>query len=452
MNRLSFIKLCTLAIIACAFAVSTANAQLSRPVEIDCTSSLIVIGDTTQSPLDEGSINGLFTSRFLAEVGEKLAERFGEDVAAAELTPSSVRFSYQGAEKGPGRVALLLVRSRLPNASNEDVQKEHIQKLRAEAPKIARDMLVENAYEFFNNAHEFHLREQRERLAQLRGVSDMLQAKLDALQQMRKESGFDAIESSESLKGVYHELTNRQRHDRMKRLAVQAKREAVEKQIEEISVRAEKDFNSAESRLLEQVKALAEAKQEHLAEAKRALEGSPDQIQSLRKLILEKEKAVTIAQQRYDAGNVTANDLELLKSSLAEAHYKLEHTKSELEQRARQAESAAMQARVAFLQASAQQKHSRSGGQISELNRMLTQLAIESDDAKAYRVVVEEELDQLQSQIRDLESNEAEAKKIDLQTRRLTKQLEAVENMRMQLELEADLPTKRDFKIMPWGP
>lgn len=425
------ISLCsTLLVVALIAAPATHGEEY-------CTSSLIVIGDTTQSPLDEGSINALFTSRFIANVAEKLADQ--HECETSEVTPAMIRFHYQSAEQGPGRVAVLAMEF-------DQLPEELIAKIKTNAPDIAREMLVESAHQFFNKAHEFHSQDQREHLDRLTNLSQTLQKKIDALQQLQKDSGYDAIESSDSLKGVYHELTNRQRQDRMKRLAVQAKRESVEKQVEKLTrmLSEQREMMTKQHHAAAQARAEIAKQQELAGSLREKLRRLEAEYQSKRQ---ELETAATEHGDDHPSIAAQKSELEQQRATLHELMKKYREQMS----KAAQIESEATQNVHARLQAE-QAEMSKSNNQLAQLNQMLTQLAIESDESRAYRQVIEEELDRLQSQIHELENNEAEAKKIDFQMRRLTKQLETVENMRLQLELEAEMPTKREFKIMPWGP
>lgn len=417
-----------------------AVALLAAPAthgEEYCTSSLIVIGDTTQSPLDEGSINALFTSRFIANVADKLANEF--ECETSEVTPAMVRFHYQGAEQGPGRVAVLAMQF-------EQLPEQLTEKIKTNAPDIAREMLVESAHQFYDKAHEFHSQDQREHLDRLTNLSQTLQKKIDALQQLHKERGYEAIESSDSLKGVYHELTNRQRQDRMKRLAVQAKRESVEKQVEKLTHMLSEQRKAQTKHHEAAAQARAEiAQQQALASSLR---------EKLRRLEAEhqskRQKLEEDATEHGDDHPSIAAQKSELEQQRATLHELMKKYREQMS-KAAQIESEKTQHVHARLQAE-QGEMSKSNTQLAQLNQMLTQLAIESDESRAYRQVMEEELQRLQDRIRELENNETEGKKIDFQMRRLTKQLETVENMRLQLELEAEMPTKREFKIMPWGP
>lgn len=400
-----------------------------------CSSSLIIIGDTTQSPLDEGSINALFTSRFIAQVAEKLAEKHQWD--ANELTPSMIRFQYQGAKEGPGRVATLLIHF-------ENISEEISEKVRTDAPQVARDMLVENAYEFFEVAHQYQANENMDRLKNLKAARNDIRERLEETQRIRREIDGGAIESSEPLKQVYLDLRTQQLQDRMKLLANRAKREAVEKQIEKFGLESEQ-----KTKQLTEKRETARL-QDSIARSEERKRALIEQQTGLKMALADKENQLAALK---DSRGDKSPKIELVQaelSQLKQAHELIEDKLRKESSSKQRADIDRLNTEAMFLRFAEQQ--SQSSKQLAQLNQMLTQLAIETDESAAYRNVLEDELARMEDKIRRRADVETEINRIDQQARMLSRQLERIEQTLLELEIQADMPMKPNFKIMPWGP
>ena len=425
-----------------ALAVPPCLAQHDVGEEMSyCTvsTSLLITGGSSQSPYDEGSLNALFTSSFKSElltnldelVDEKSKNNFlVEMVHVAEISHADPnRANY-------GRVILL-------EAALDGVEGDLLAEVQAKAGPILVEMFTDRLNRVWQAEAQRQTRDTQLKIAKL---GDRISELRDLLTIKQKEfslSMLETIEDADSLRTNYLQLKNQQRDSRLERLQLQARREAIEKQLQMLEEKSQtlgdeptltlnqlqerlestqarlKEFNERMPTIREREVAIAEKLQEMEARAKQLIEAGEDDTEIREQLEMIKEHV----QRDFDQAKAEKTILE------------------------RDVETT----RLAYLQELDRLKQQKYGDRLAELNKMLTTVLIDVDQLNGQEAPLAEEVErakQAYAQRLDAELGQKQLKlDIDLLEREFYRANEELQRAQAQQDAAA-LP---ELRIIPWG-
>lgn len=406
------------------------------------STSLLVLGDTSKAPLDEGSLNALFTPAFVEEATEKLKKALGDEVEF-DLRPKQITFQYvsDAQKSSDAYVARITV-------GFIDPPEELLDQLSIKAPNAVLDLLKDRVYDYLNFRHDLHhtdLRKQQERLTQLK---EELEARLADLQ--RKLSESTVLVSTAELRDHYSALKHRQREDRMQALNVAAERDAIENQIEELTagIREVED----DSPLLLELKDAVGARQKTLEELRTRFGDKSEELSQLRESIEQAEQAVAAARSNQ-ATDESQQEVHLanLKAKLLETRHKLADAIRDQRRQLLDAEKSLAQGRIEYLRQKEELTRNQVGGTLEKLNEMLAQVAIQADSANARREAIAKEMDAVAESIADRNTIDIDRKRIEREANLIEGQLDRIRHELFDIEISLKHVPRQEFAILPWG-
>lgn len=435
-------------LLSCLPLLSTAHAKhdafggaLDAPDGVTTHTSLLVLGDTSEAPLDEGSLNALFTPSFLAEVASQLKETLGTD-ADVDVRPVDVDFNYVSKGKGSNNTRVARIAVVLSNPPEELMPK-----LSIEAPQAALKLLENHVLNYLTTRRELTT-------SRLQGRRDHLTARLAELEQqivhLQNDLQQQAIPiRTPDLSQYYGQLEKRQREDHLKRLSLGAERKAVEKEVEQL--RAQMESIKTSSPLLEELKANAEARKMVFEDLKHAAKDGSADVKRLALDVAEAERMVKKVSDAEQDGAARTAEVEAMKAKLLDARARLEYAKAMVGERTKQAEAAAVEGKIEFLRKKEEMAQSQYGARLQALNEMLSQSAIESDASAARQEAVAAELQKVAKEIRQLSATEISRNNGERELNLLRTQQQALQRELFQLELQMENVPTQEFTILPWG-
>ncbi|WP_442484173.1 hypothetical protein [Aeoliella sp. SH292] len=405
------------------------------------TTSVLVTGDTSAFPLDDGSLNALFTSSFIAEAGAKLKETLGEEVNLHRYP--GPHFAYiSGGRNGDSRVGSLVLMFVDPS---EELQA----KLASEAPKVVVDMLRQRVQKQLDKQVDQRARDLRTRHAALNERSATLTEEIYGFQKTLLAE--DELVSSEELRKHYLYLDKRRREDRLTLLNIDAERQAVEKQIE---VLRQQTDTGATTPLLEELKAAAASRHEALLRLRHNARAHSAKVEELEKQIEQLERTVQDEATKStsdDSPSPGPSKTQQALEQLRDARNQLAHAQLPNQDILGSAEHAAMEGKIEYLRKKEELTQAQFGTQLQSLNGMLSQLAIQSDTAAARSEAIDIELESVAQSIRSASLIELQRKATDRQVQLLEAKLERVQQELIDVEMLLDKPQSQEFEVRLWG-
>lgn len=413
----------------------------------ETSTSLLVVGDTTAAPLDEASLNALFSAGFADELIVRLTKSL--DAEIAKLAPPDIQFAYINGSQSAKEPASKQGRIAVLGVTFTNVPSNLRDALRIEAPNEALKLVRDRVNDFLRTRQELESDHIDRTIAVLTKRRQQLYDELREREAESMDRARDSIESTDTLREHFAMLKEQQRQDRMGELDAAARREAIEKQIERVQ-KASASRDSADDGLLGELRTAMEARLTRL-----------EQLKENDKLQVE----IKAAKARVDAQAVTLNRVDQLVNDGVESQVKLQEARAKLieaearlefahqahQQRIAEAEAKAMQGKIEYLRALEQKQQAQFGGQLQELNDMLTKVAITSDEKSARRGTLEVELDKVAGRIQHRMQADLGSKRLKFRIRMLEDQLERVERELFELKMQRERPTRQEIVIMPWG-
>jgi hypothetical protein len=408
------------------------------------STSLAIVGDTSTAPLDQNSLNGLFTAAFRNDMEKKLREKLGENVAYP-LMPREVQLIGLNSNNKNSRALVAMLQ-----VGYENPPEEIFDELQIEAPKVALEQLrerVDNYIHMQQDLDESRLHKQQQVLQQQR---ENLERKLADYQAMLLELKSEAIEPSKALREHYLELRERQRADRLTLLEIEARREAVVAQVEELQRRASDDGAEKDHALLAAMKQAVEQRRQR-AETIKQESKEASELALVAKLVEEKRKAITYGKLEQREGHRPISEVSNLQSALHEAELQQAVLEKQLEERVKQAEAEAIEGRIAYLKQLEEYHQAEFGSRLEKLNEMLTDVAVRSGEIEARREAIEREIAATEAVIAERMKADLKLERLEREVQQLESYLRHVEQQLFQIEMQMQQPAKQEIVILPWG-
>jgi hypothetical protein len=403
--------------------------------------SVLVLGDTSEAPLDEGSLNALFTPTFLAEAGSRLTEKLSPN-ADVDLNPAIASFQYVSVGKGNNNTRVAQI-----NVGFQDPPEELIPKLSIEGPKTVLELLEKHVLNYLTARRDLTTSRLQERRDHLTARIAELEQRIAQLENDLQQQA--TLTRTPDLSQYYSQLEKRQREDHLKRLGLSAERQAVEKQVEQL--RAQMESMKSSTPLLEELKRNVEARMKMLEDLKQAAkEGSAD-VKRLELDVAEAERMLKKVSEAEQGGAAAVSEVEAMKAKLLDARARMEYAKAMVGERTKQAEAEAVAGKIEFLRKKEEMAQSQYGARLQALNEMLSQSAIESDASAARQEAIVVELQKVAEEIRQHSATEISRNNRERELNLLRTQQEALQRELFQLELQMENVPTQEFTILPWG-
>ncbi|QDU54375.1 coiled-coil domain-containing protein [Aeoliella mucimassa] len=436
----TMLTLFVLAAVAAPAPSSAQEAASSLPGVVNISTSLLITGGSSEPPLDESSLSALFTSGFRSEFKQKLDSLVDEETAnqfevhMMRVDEVSRGDRYQHAF---GRVVQL-------QAAIVNVPPDLRTEVENQSGPLLVEMFTERVGRVWQSEYARQLQTSKQKMERLNQLISELQKKLEIYRRDSVGLKLETIEDADTLRNNYLELKNQQRGARLEQLQLQARREAIEKQLQMLEEQA-RSIAEEPNVVLTQLKEQLEKSQARLKE-ELPKNGTwlKDKEEATAKEIEKLQERANLLKDAGEEDSELLRHIEQLRAALHTNQRNYSEAQHLLERDVERS-------RLAYLQEIDRLKQQKYGDRLAELNTMLTTVLIDLDQLEGQEVPMADEVERAKKAYAQRLNAEVGQKQLELDIETLERELRGAQASLQNLQSVQELLVQPELHITPWG-